>query len=141
MSEINIYCDGACSGNPGKGGWAAIIVRGNKELIISGNNPYTTNNQMELTAVISALEMLKKEEVATVYSDSKYVVNGITDWIKKWKEKKWVSSSGTRVANQDLWIKLDQLVSELHPKIIWMKGHSSYYIDMADKYAKDQTSV
>ena len=65
MSEINIYCDGACSGNPGKGGWAAIIVRGNKELIISGNNPYTTNNQMELTAVISALEMLKKENLKT----------------------------------------------------------------------------
>lgn len=139
MSEVIIYCDGACSGNPGAGGWAAILLRGSVETVVTGKSPVTTNNQMELTAAISALEMLRKGETAVVYSDSKYVVDGITKWLTGWKKRGWVTSTGTRVLNQELWVKLEKLMVETQAKFNWIRGHSNYHIDMADKYAKEQT--
>lgn len=140
-SEVQCYVDGACSGNPGKGGWAAILVRGKNETVITGHDPDTTNNRMELMAAISALEMLRKGEVAVINSDSKYVVEGLTKWLPGWKKRGWVTSTNTRVANRDLWIRLERLVEEHRVKFVWMRGHSTYLIDLADQYAKEQTRV
>jgi ribonuclease HI len=111
-TEIEIFCDGACSGNPGKGGWAAMIRRGSKEMTVCGACPDTTNNRMELTAAISGIEMLVAGETATLYSDSQYVVNGITKWIRGWKKNNWVTSTNKRVLNQDLWERLDHLSTQ-----------------------------
>lgn len=133
-----IWCDGACSGNPGKGGWAAIIRRGKQETVISGSDPDTTNNRMELMAAISAIEMLSSNESATIYSDSKYVVEGMNKWIAGWKKKGWVTSTKTRVLNKDLWERLSALANKHQAKFNWVKGHSNYEIDMADRFAKDQ---
>ena len=136
---VEIFCDGACSGNPGKGGWAALIRRGKNEMVISGSAADTTNNQMELTAVISALEMLNPSETVTVFSDSKYVVDGITNWLPGWKKNNWITATKTRVKNKELWEKLDLLASKYHAKFNWVKGHSTDEIDLVDQYAKEKT--
>ena len=139
MTEVEVWCDGACAGNPGKGGWAAMIRRGKNEIVISGSSLETTNNQMELTAVISALEMLNPTEVATVFSDSKYVVEGITNWLPGWKKNNWVTATKTRVKNKELWEKLDLLATKHRAKFKWVRGHSTDEIDLVDQYAKEQT--
>ena len=138
MTEVEVWCDGACAGNPGKGGWATMIRRSKNEIVISGSSLETTNNQMELTAVISALEMLNPTEVATVFSDSKYVVEGITNWLPGWKKNNWVTATKTRVKNRELWEKLDMLASKFHAKFKWVRGHSNDEIDLVDQYAKEQ---
>ena len=102
-NKLEIYTDGACLGNPGPGGWAALIIDNNQERILSGNNEMTTNNRMELLAVIKALESINHHLEITIYTDSKYVINGITSWIKKWKTNDWKNSSKTPVKNIDLW--------------------------------------
>ena len=106
-NKLEIYTDGACLGNPGPGGWAALIIDNNQERILSGNNEMTTNNRMELLAVIKALESINHHLEMTIYTDSKYVINGITSWIKKWKTNDWKNSSKTPVKNIDLWKILD----------------------------------
>jgi ribonuclease HI len=141
-TEIEIFCDGACSNNErgkGKGGWAAMIRRGSRELTVSGACPDTTNNRMELTAAISGIEMLVAGETATLYSDSQYVVNGITKWIRGWKKNNWVTSTNKRVLNQDLWERLDHLSTQHSIKFEWIRGHSTYEIDSVDAIAKQQT--
>ena len=105
--KLKIYNDGACSGNPGKGGWAAIILEDTNQSSISGGESNTTNNRMELIAPIMALKKIKKKSEITIFTDSKYVKDGITDWIKKWKVNNWKSSNKKPVKNKDLWIKLD----------------------------------
>ena len=106
--ELKIYTDGACSGNPGRGGWAAIILDKNyKYYSVSGGINNTTNNRMELMAPIMALKKIKKKSKITIYTDSKYVKDGITDWIRKWKLNNWKNSNKKPVKNKDLWIKLD----------------------------------
>ena len=105
--KLKIYTDGACSGNPGKGGWAAIILDDSNQSNISGSENNTTNNRMELMAPIMALKKIKKKSEITIFTDSKYVKDGITDWIKKWKINNWKSSNKKPVKNKDLWIKLD----------------------------------
>jgi ribonuclease HI len=140
MSDVEIWTDGACSGNPGKGGWAALIRRNKKkEILITGKEDYTTNNRMELLGVISALEMLEENEEGILYSDSQYVINGINSWIKGWKRNNWVTSSKGRVINRDLWEKLDELKSTRRITFKWIRGHSNEEINLVDEYAKLQT--
>ncbi len=119
-----IYTDGACSGNPGNGGWGAIIISDKKEKIISGSVNHTTNNRMELTAVIEALKFVDGE--VKIFTDSKYVKDGIEEWISKWKVNGWITANKKNVKNKDLWIILDKLVQSSSKKIIWkwVKGHA-----------------
>ena len=125
MKKVTIYTDGACSGNPGKGGWGAILMYGNAKKELSGAENDTTNNRMELTAVIRALEMLKEPCKVDLYSDSAYVVNAfIQDWITNWKNNAWRGSDKKPVKNLDLWIKLDELTRMHDVTFIKVKGHA-----------------
>lgn len=126
MDEVELYTDGACSGNPGPGGWGALLVCRGTEREISGGDPATTNNRMELMAVISGLSVLKKPCRVTVHTDSQYVKNGMTTWIKGWKKNGFRTSSGTSVKNEDLWRELDRL-STVHEVVWkWVRGHDGH---------------
>ena len=122
--KFKIYTDGACSGNPGKGGWAAIIIEGENQSNISGSENNTTNNRMELMAPIMALKKIKSKSEITIYTDSRYVKDGITEWIKKWKLNNWKSSNKKPVKNKDLWIKLDTLCQKHKVTWKWVKAHA-----------------
>ncbi|MCE3254778.1 MAG: ribonuclease [Rickettsiaceae bacterium] len=136
MNEIDIYTDGACSGNPGKGGWGAVLLCGDYKKEISGFNPQTTNNQMELMAVIEALKIVKKPSVITIHTDSKYVQDGITTWIINWKKNGWKTAKKEPVKNSELWKELDLLVTKHQISWKWVKGHSgNKYNEMADQLA------
>jgi len=133
---IKIYTDGACSGNPGRGGWAAIILDGEKIEKISGSKDNTTNNRMELTAVISALKYVKDKDLE-IYTDSKYTKDGIEKWISNWKKNGWKTANKQDVKNKDLWDELDQLNSEKNVQWNWVKGHANnQYNNMADELAR-----
>ena len=121
---IKIYTDGSCIGNPGKGGWAAIIFMNNEKKILKGSKDLTTNNQMELTATIKALEYIGTKEKIQIYTDSKYVKQGITEWITKWKINGWKTSKKEEVKNKDLWLELDNLTSKNSIEWVWVKAHS-----------------
>ena len=124
--KLKIYTDGACSGNPGKGGWAAIILDSDlNQTNISGKESKTTNNRMELMAPIMALKKIKKQSEITIFTDSKYVKDGITDWIKKWKLNNWKSSNKKPVKNKDLWVKLDNHCKQHNVSWKWVKAHAS----------------
>tara|TARA_X000001036_G_C20581508_1_gene766945 strand:+ start:194 stop:619 length:426 start_codon:yes stop_codon:yes gene_type:complete len=135
--KLKIYTDGACSGNPGKGGWAAIILDNDlNQTSISGCENKTTNNRMELTAPIMALKKIKKKSEITIFTDSKYVKDGITDWIKKWKLNNWKSANKKQVKNKDLWIKLDNSCVKHKVTWKWVKAHSgNKYNDLVDELA------
>lgn len=134
--KVNVYTDGACSGNPGKGGWAAVIVEGRKEKIISGSEKLTTNNKMELAAVINALKIINSYEI-NIFTDSKYVKNGIENWINNWKINGWMTVAKQPVKNKELWVQLDTLVNGKKVKWEWVKGHSNdYYNNIADEEAR-----
>ena len=137
MDEVVIYTDGACSGNPGKGGWAAILMFGDIKKEISGGNPNTTNNQMELTAPIEALKLLKRPCEVKVYSDSAYLVNAfIQGWLRNWKKNGWKTSDKKDVKNRDLWEEIYRF-TKIH-KIEWIKvkGHSdNEFNNLCDKMA------
>ena len=139
--KFKIYTDGACSGNPGKGGWAAIILDNHlNQSNISGNESNTTNNRMELLAAIMALKKIKKKSDITIFTDSKYVKDGITDWIKKWKLNSWKSSNKKPVKNKDLWIKLDNSCLKHRVTWRWVKAHAgNKYNSLADKLAVSET--
>mgnify|MGYP001284074779 FL=1 len=122
---IKIYTDGSCIGNPGKGGWAAIIINGGKKTEIKGSKKDTTNNQMELLAPIKALKKIPKGSKVQIFTDSKYVKSGITEWINNWKKNGWRTASKQKVKNKDLWIELDILANEFDIKWSWVKGHST----------------
>jgi len=121
---IKIYTDGSCIGNPGKGGWAAIIFNNNEKKILKGSKDLTTNNQMELTATIKALEYISTKDNIQIYTDSKYVKQGITEWITKWKINGWKTSKKEEVKNKDLWLELDNLTSKNSIEWVWVKAHS-----------------
>ena len=135
--RYKIYTDGACSGNPGPGGWGAVILEEDKnQKNIYGNEKDTTNNRMELMAPIMALKKIKTNSDVIIYTDSKYVKNGITEWIKNWEKNGWKSANKKTVKNKDLWIKLNNLCKD--NKIIWkwVKGHSNNkYNNLADELA------
>lgn len=136
---VKIYTDGACSGNPGKGGWAVIVVDRNSVVFTkSGNEEHTTNNRMELAAFIQALNYIdsNNEEGAIIISDSKYVIDGYEKWLPNWKKRDWKGSDKKPVKNQDLWKEIDELGSKLKFKLQWTKGHAEdQYNDLADRMA------
>ena len=121
---IEIYTDGACRGNPGPGGWAALLLLGKHEREISGAEALTTNNRMELTAVIRALEALKRPVRARVYTDSEYVRRGISEWVAAWKARGWRTAERKAVKNQDLWQRLDELRARHHIEWHWVPAHA-----------------
>tara|TARA_B100000424_G_scaffold204444_1_gene161534 strand:+ start:193 stop:615 length:423 start_codon:yes stop_codon:yes gene_type:complete len=138
--KIVIYTDGACAGNPGKGGWAAIIINNQNKLSISGNENNTTNNRMELMAPIMALKKIKRKSDITIYTDSRYVKDGITDWIKSWKLNNWKSSNKKPVKNKDLWVKLDNACQKHRISWKWVKAHSdNKYNNLVDELAVSET--
>ena len=124
---IDIYTDGACSGNPGKGGWGVYLKIDNEEILLNGAKDNTTNNRMELTAVIEALKYLKCKSNINLFTDSKYVMQGIEEWIHNWKKNDWKTSKKEPVKNKELWIELDKLVSLHNIQWKWVKGHSGDY--------------
>jgi ribonuclease HI len=123
-SIIEIWTDGACSGNPGPGGWGALLKKGDFEKELFGGEKDTTNNRMELMATIKALEALKKPSIVTLYTDSNYVKNGITLWIKGWIAKNWKTAAGQAVKNQDLWQMLLSATKPHKINWVWVKGHA-----------------
>ncbi len=123
---VEIYTDGSCLGNPGPGGWAAVLVYNGVEKEFSGGEAMTTNNQMELMAAIMALEALKRPVKAVLTSDSAYVRNGITRWINGWKKNGWRTAAKKPVANQELWQRLDAAIAEHDISWQWVKGHSGH---------------
>tara|TARA_B100000475_G_C14821872_1_gene240959 strand:+ start:82 stop:573 length:492 start_codon:yes stop_codon:yes gene_type:complete len=135
---IEIYTDGSCSGNPGPGGWAAVILINDDEYIFSGFEKETTNNRMELLASINSLKKIKGDYKVKLYTDSNYLKSGITLWIKNWKKNNWLNSQKKPVANQDLWLLLDDINKRLSIEWNWVKGHeNNLYNNQADKYAVD----
>ncbi len=126
MKTIEIYTDGACSGNPGPGGWGAILRSAGHEKELYGGEADTTNNRMEMMAVIKALEALKTRSKVALYTDSKYVMDGATQWLKGWKAKKWKTASNHPVKNQDLWRQIDALLNAHDVTFHWVKGHAGH---------------
>lgn len=124
MTEVTIYADGACRGNPGPGGWGALLIAGNQRRELSGAEALTTNNRMELTAAIEALKALKRSVSATLYTDSKYVCTGIVEWLPQWKARGWRTADKKPVKNQDLWEALDAASAGHKIEWRWVKGHS-----------------
>ena len=126
MKTVNIYTDGACRGNPGPGGWGVLIEYQDNEKEYFGGNKNTTNNQMELQAAIEGLKLLREECIVNLTTDSKYVMQGITSWIKKWKINKWKNSNKKDVKNKELWIELDKLCMKHDVRWNWVKGHTGH---------------
>jgi ribonuclease HI len=127
MKEVvDIYTDGACSGNPGPGGWGALLRSGDKERELSGYDPATTNNRMELMAVIEALRVLKRPVAARVHTDSQYVQKGISEWIHGWKRRGWKTADRQPVKNADLWQTLDRLAAGHAIEWLWVRGHAGH---------------
>ncbi|MFO1236108.1 MAG: ribonuclease HI [Alphaproteobacteria bacterium] len=135
--RVAIYTDGACSGNPGPGGWGAILVYGAVEKELSGGEAETTNNRMELTAAIAALESLKRPCAADLYTDSRYVMDGITQWIHGWKQRGWKTASREAVKNADLWRRLDEARERHTVRWHWVRGHNGHDMnERADALAR-----
>ena len=124
MEQIEIYTDGACKGNPGPGGWGALLRSGAHEKEIFGGERHTTNNRMEITAVIESLKLVKKKAKVCIYTDSTYVKDGISSWIKQWKINGWKTAAKKPVKNEELWRELDLLVSQHQIEWVWVKGHA-----------------
>ena len=122
---IKVYTDGSCLENPGKGGWAAIIINESGRIEIKGSKENTTNNQMELTAPIMALKKIPQGSKVQIFTDSKYVKSGITEWIHNWKKNGWKTTDKKEVKNKNLWTKLDDLSNEFDIEWIWVKAHST----------------
>jgi ribonuclease HI len=139
---VEIFTDGACRGNPGPGGWAALLRKGTTEKMISGAEEISTNNQMELMAAIQGLEQLKKPVRVTLTTDSQYVRQGITQWIEGWKRNGWMTSQKKPVKNRELWQRLDAAVAEHQVEWLWVKGHSGHREnEMVDQAANDAIDI
>ena len=123
---VEIFTDGACSGNPGPGGWGAILRYRGTEKEFHGGEPATTNNRMEMTAVIQALEALKRPMAAVVFTDSRYVMDGVTRWLPRWKQNSWRTADKKPVKNVDLWQRLDQALKAHDVRWQWVKGHAGH---------------
>jgi ribonuclease HI len=123
---IDIYTDGACKGNPGIGGWGVLLSGGGKTRELFGGEPHTTNNRMELTAVIRALEALKRHCRVRLHTDSQYVQQGISSWIHAWKKRGWKTADRKPVKNEDLWRRLDELAAQHDIEWLWVRGHSGH---------------
>ncbi len=121
-NKVELFTDGACSGNPGPGGWGALLRYNGHEKELSGGEPLTTNNRMEMMAVIQGLEALKRSSTVDLYTDSQYVQRGVTEWMKGWKAKGWPA----RIKNQDLWLRIDSLISKHTVHFHWVRGHDGH---------------
>ena len=137
MKKVDIYTDGACSGNPGPGGWAAVLVHRGVEKEVSGGEAKTTNNRMELTAVIRALSALKEICDVTVYTDSKYIVDSVNlGWAVSWKKRNWIKSNKKPALNPDLWDELLALLEKHNTNMVWVRGHDGHeYNERCDRLA------
>lgn len=136
MTSVKLYTDGGCRGNPGPGGWGAVLIYGDSSKELYGYEKETTNNRMELMAAIKALEALKRSTEVELYTDSKYVQQGITSWIVNWKKKGWRTAANKAVKNKDLWQRLDALISKHTVTWRWVKGHAGHrYNERADQLA------
>ena len=122
--KVDIYTDGACSGNPGPGGWGVLIEIDNENIELSGGDRETTNNRMELMAAIKALEEIDKDYEITLYTDSNYVKDRITSWISNWKKNNWKTASKKDVKNKELWMRLDEAIKDKNISWVWVKGHA-----------------
>lgn len=125
-STVELYTDGACLGNPGPGGWAALLRFNGTEKELSGGDPDTTNNRMEMQAVIEGLKALSRPSTVTVYTDSQYVQKGITEWINGWKARDWKTAAKKPVKNVDLWLELDEIQERHSVTWQWVKGHAGH---------------
>lgn len=123
---VEIFTDGACSGNPGPGGWAALLRFKGTEKTMNGGEARTTNNRMEMTAAIKALEALKRPCKVRLTTDSQYLMKGITEWLKNWKRRGWVTASKTPVKNAELWKRLDALTEQHQVEWLWVRGHNNH---------------
>ena len=143
MKDVIIYTDGACSGNPGPGGWGAILIYKNTYKEISGGKKETTNNEMELTAVVESLSLLKETCNVTLYSDSSYVVNAVNKkWLTNWKNNGWINSKKKTLPNLALWKKLDTLLELHRVTFVWVKGHSdNEYNNRCDNLAVVERNI
>lgn len=141
MKKVEIFTDGACSGNPGPGGWGALLRYNGHEKELWGGEVNTTNNRMEMTAVIEALKALKEPCDVTLTSDSQYVCNAITKgWAKKWQKNNWIKSDKSKAKNPELWEELLALIDKHHIKIIWVKGHAGHpENERCDRLAVEQS--
>ena len=144
MKQVQLITDGACLGNPGPGGWAAILRHGDRKKELWCSEPHTTNNRMELTAAIEGLRALKERCAVEVVTDSEYVKNGITTWIHGWKRKGWMTAAKKAVVNQDLWKALDEQVNAHETTWTWTKGHADHEDnnrcdELATQAARDQS--
>ena len=138
MTDAVIYTDGACSGNPGPGGWGVLIERGGEQEALSGGEALTTNNRMELIAAIEALGAMPKGSSVTLYTDSQYVKGGITGWIHGWKRNGWKTSAKKPVKNEDLWRALDAAIADHRVEWRWVKGHAGHPgNERADELARE----
>ncbi|KPH59565.1 ribonuclease HI [Novosphingobium aerophilum] len=138
MKQVQIFTDGACKGNPGPGGWGVLLRMGQHEKEMSGGEPDTTNNRMEMTAVIKGLNALTEPCEVTLQTDSKYVIDGITKWVHGWKKKGWVNASKQPVRNADLWHDLIEAVARHKVQWEWVRGHSGHAEnERVDKLASD----
>lgn len=126
MKSVQLITDGACLGNPGPGGWACILRYGKHKKELYGSEPHTTNNRMELRAAVEGLRALKEPCEVEVVTDSEYLKNGITNWIRRWKQNGWLTAQKKPVANQDLWRQLDELAGRHQVRWTWTKGHASH---------------
>jgi ribonuclease HI len=142
MTSVEIYTDGACRGNPGPGGWAALLVAGTERKEVMGAEAATTNNRMELSAAIGGIKALKRRCSVKLYTDSKYVLQGVTEWLPNWKARGWKTAAREPVKNQDLWQELDAAVATQDIEWIWVKGHSGHegneYVDQLANVAIDR---
>lgn len=140
MKNISIYTDGACSGNPGKGGWCAILIYGETEKVISGGDPDTTNNRMEVIAAIEGLSALKEKCAVTLYSDSAYLVNAVEQrWLSGWRSRGWVTADKKPVKNKDLWLRLTELLAWHDVVFVKVKGHAdNVYNNRCDEVARGE---
>lgn len=138
MSKVTLYTDGGCRGNPGPGGWGAVLLYGGHIKELKGSENNTTNNRMELLAAIKGLEALTRKVQVDLYTDSKYVQQGITDWIANWKRNGWKTASKKPVKNQDLWQMLDEQIGQHEVNWHWVKGHAGdKYNERADQLANE----
>jgi len=141
MTEVELYTDGACRGNPGPGGWGALLIAGGQRKELSGSEAATTNNRMELMGAIAGLEALKRRCAVHLYTDSQYVLQGATQWLDQWKARGWRTAARQAVKNQDLWERLDAAAAAQDIEWHWVRGHSGHegneYVDQLANRAID----
>ena len=143
MNKLQIYSDGACSGNPGPGGYAAIILDGDNEIVLRGSSNPTTNNRMELTAFIESIKYVKENHSnvdVEFFSDSKYLIDGVEKWMTNWKRRGWKAADKKPVKNLEMWQEIDELTKHVRIKFVWVKGHDgNQYNEMADEIAVEES--